>query len=514
MAGNGVVLKPSPHAALCGERIARVFARAGLPEGLLRVVHGDAGDGRARSSSRRSTRCASPARPARRARRSARRARGRSSAASLELAGNDAMLVLADATLERAIARRGVGRVRQRRPVRRRVERAYVCTRSPSASSAASSRGRARCASAIRPTRDGDRAARRQRARSSALAALIDDAVEQRRDAALRRARRRRRRRRVLRARRADRRRAARCGSGARTRPGPVLVVARGRAARTRRSARANAGEFGLGASVWTRRPLQGRADRARAARRDGVDERPPGRAQGAAGAVGRRQGLGHRAARAARSRCASAPSPRSSPGTRRAGGPAWWFPYDETLVTRGARPSSACARPRRRPRPGAEAAAARRSPGRPGAGRGRCAADAEHAGRSASRRRAARRSSPRAASRRAVSTDTPPSASRSAIPPSGRTASAARDSGHGPRQRRDRAVHVGVPGPGVEQRPHDGGLRYVLDRVDAGAPVPADLDRGGDEPTPRPLADGGPRQPGQLGDVVREQAAVRAGSG
>lgn len=42
MAGNGVVLKPSPHACLAGERIARVFARAGLPEGLLRVVHGHA----------------------------------------------------------------------------------------------------------------------------------------------------------------------------------------------------------------------------------------------------------------------------------------------------------------------------------------------------------------------------------------------------------------------------------------------------------------------------------------
>src|SRR5438270_691811 len=40
--GNGVVLKPSPYACLAGERIARVFARAGLPEGLLRVVHGHA----------------------------------------------------------------------------------------------------------------------------------------------------------------------------------------------------------------------------------------------------------------------------------------------------------------------------------------------------------------------------------------------------------------------------------------------------------------------------------------
>jgi succinate-semialdehyde dehydrogenase/glutarate-semialdehyde dehydrogenase len=47
MAGNGVVLKPSPHAALSGARIARVFARAGLPPGLLQVVHGHAATGAA-----------------------------------------------------------------------------------------------------------------------------------------------------------------------------------------------------------------------------------------------------------------------------------------------------------------------------------------------------------------------------------------------------------------------------------------------------------------------------------
>jgi acyl-CoA reductase-like NAD-dependent aldehyde dehydrogenase len=45
MAGNGVVLKPSPHAALSGARIARVFARAGLPPGLLQIVQGHAATG-------------------------------------------------------------------------------------------------------------------------------------------------------------------------------------------------------------------------------------------------------------------------------------------------------------------------------------------------------------------------------------------------------------------------------------------------------------------------------------
>jgi acyl-CoA reductase-like NAD-dependent aldehyde dehydrogenase len=40
MAGNGVVLKPSSLTPLIGERIVRAFERAGVPEGLVRVIHG------------------------------------------------------------------------------------------------------------------------------------------------------------------------------------------------------------------------------------------------------------------------------------------------------------------------------------------------------------------------------------------------------------------------------------------------------------------------------------------
>ena len=40
LAGNGVIFKPAARACLAGERIARLMARAGLPEGLVRVVHG------------------------------------------------------------------------------------------------------------------------------------------------------------------------------------------------------------------------------------------------------------------------------------------------------------------------------------------------------------------------------------------------------------------------------------------------------------------------------------------
>ncbi len=40
MVGNGVVLKPASLTPLIGERIAKAFERAGLLEGLPRVVHG------------------------------------------------------------------------------------------------------------------------------------------------------------------------------------------------------------------------------------------------------------------------------------------------------------------------------------------------------------------------------------------------------------------------------------------------------------------------------------------
>ena len=40
MVGNGVVLKPASLTPLVGERIRRVFERAGVPEGLVRVIHG------------------------------------------------------------------------------------------------------------------------------------------------------------------------------------------------------------------------------------------------------------------------------------------------------------------------------------------------------------------------------------------------------------------------------------------------------------------------------------------
>jgi acyl-CoA reductase-like NAD-dependent aldehyde dehydrogenase len=40
MAGNGIVLKPASLTPLIGERIRQTFEKAGLPEGLIRTVHG------------------------------------------------------------------------------------------------------------------------------------------------------------------------------------------------------------------------------------------------------------------------------------------------------------------------------------------------------------------------------------------------------------------------------------------------------------------------------------------
>ena len=94
------MLKPSPHAALAAERIARVFARAGIPEGLLRVVHGHADVGGALVDA-----------PVAQIRFTGSMRAGRAVAEScarqlkrtvLELGGDDAMIVLADANVGRA----------------------------------------------------------------------------------------------------------------------------------------------------------------------------------------------------------------------------------------------------------------------------------------------------------------------------------------------------------------------------------------------------------------------------
>ncbi len=101
MGGNGVVLKPASLTPLIGERIAAVFERAGVPAGLIRVVHGP-GTGSALVRSRVGkvffTGSVETGRGV--GVECARQLKG----SVLELGGKDPMIVLGDAGLEHAIA--------------------------------------------------------------------------------------------------------------------------------------------------------------------------------------------------------------------------------------------------------------------------------------------------------------------------------------------------------------------------------------------------------------------------
>jgi acyl-CoA reductase-like NAD-dependent aldehyde dehydrogenase len=102
LAGNGVAFKPAGRACLAGERIAKVLARAGLPEGLVRIIHGGAevGIALAEAPVDKILFTGSPAV----GRAVARACVSREKEVTVELGGKDAMLVLADAHLPRAVA--------------------------------------------------------------------------------------------------------------------------------------------------------------------------------------------------------------------------------------------------------------------------------------------------------------------------------------------------------------------------------------------------------------------------
>jgi acyl-CoA reductase-like NAD-dependent aldehyde dehydrogenase len=102
MSGNGVVLKPASLTPLIGQRIQEVFERAGIPQGLVRTVHGGGAVGRAlvESSAAKIFFTGSVEVGRQVGVGCAERMKG----SVLELGGKDAMVVCADANLTNAIS--------------------------------------------------------------------------------------------------------------------------------------------------------------------------------------------------------------------------------------------------------------------------------------------------------------------------------------------------------------------------------------------------------------------------
>jgi succinate-semialdehyde dehydrogenase/glutarate-semialdehyde dehydrogenase len=102
LAGNGVAFKPARRAGLAGEWVAKVLARADLPEGIVRVVHGGAEVGMALAQAPVDKVLFTGSPEVGRA--VARTCVSRETEVTVELGGKDAMLVLADANIPRTVA--------------------------------------------------------------------------------------------------------------------------------------------------------------------------------------------------------------------------------------------------------------------------------------------------------------------------------------------------------------------------------------------------------------------------
>jgi acyl-CoA reductase-like NAD-dependent aldehyde dehydrogenase len=102
MAGNGVVLKPASLTPLIGERIRQTFEKAGLPEGLIRTVHGGGriGDALVKSTAGKIFFTGSVEVGKRVGVECAKRMKG----SVLELGGKDPQIVCADADLANAVS--------------------------------------------------------------------------------------------------------------------------------------------------------------------------------------------------------------------------------------------------------------------------------------------------------------------------------------------------------------------------------------------------------------------------
>jgi succinate-semialdehyde dehydrogenase/glutarate-semialdehyde dehydrogenase len=124
MAGNGVVLKPASLTPLIGEEVRRVFERAGLPQGLVRTVHGGGriGDALVKSRAEKIFFTGSVEVGRKVGMEAAKRLKG----AVLELGGKDPMIVCSDADLNHTIPGAIWGAFANGGQTCAGIERAYV----------------------------------------------------------------------------------------------------------------------------------------------------------------------------------------------------------------------------------------------------------------------------------------------------------------------------------------------------------------------------------------------------
>ena len=375
MAGNGVAFKPAARASLAGERIARLVARAGLPEGIVRILHGgaDAGVALAQSPVEKILFTGSP--PVGRV--VARACVSREKEVALELGGKDAMLVLADAHLPRAIAGALWAGCAGAGAARGSIERVYVARELYDRFLS----GLVRAAEAIKVGDPSDPLVQvgplASARRAERLEELVQEAIAQ-----------------------GARRHCGGpvsppgCEAGAFYAPavisgvrpemrimrepldGPVLPVMAVDSI-DQAIALANDSEFGLGASIWTSdRYMAARIARELRAGMVWLNDHLPGPmvARGPWGAAAG-GGIGRTLGRAGLRACAQEKLITWDPPRLRG---VWWGPYDARRHGRRAGPGEGPLAPRRRAPPGARPRAAWRSPGSaPAPSGGACRAEA-----------------------------------------------------------------------------------------------------------------------------------------
>ena len=176
--GNAVILKPDPQTPVCGGAVfAAVFREAGLPDGLLQIVIGDAETGEAIITDPNVDLVSSPARR-RRAGGSAPLAGRAAQAVSLELGGNNPLIVLDDADLEAAAAAGALRVVPVPGPGCFATGRHIVHAASPTSTSTCSPRRRGGCGWATRTARTSSWARSSTSSSSSGSTAIVRRSVD------------------------------------------------------------------------------------------------------------------------------------------------------------------------------------------------------------------------------------------------------------------------------------------------------------------------------------------------